>query len=626
MGANLVPGGAAFRVWAPRATAVHILGDFNEWIQNEDALLNQLRGHWVGFVPGATAGQSYKFHVTGPTGLTSFKRDPYARELTFEPEFPFSNCVLNDPKQFPWHAAGFVPPAFNDLIIYQLHVGTFSVAPQATEGKFLDVLDRLDYLVTLGVNAIQPLPIVEFPTQFSLGYNGTDYFSPESMYAVADPAELEKYRQRINAWLARRNLLPYALSDLEGSANQLRAMVDVCHAGGLAVILDVVYNHAGGGFDSDSIYFLDVLPRGNQNDSLYFTDNGWAGGLVFAYWNQDVRQFLIDNALFLQREYRIDGFRYDEVSVMDRFGGWKFCQDLADTCRFAKPSAIQIAEYWPVNAAVTRPTNQGGAGFDATWHDGLRESVRAAVGQASAGATAPVDLDRVANCLQSNGLPDLWRGVNCLENHDIVKHGERPRLAVVADGSDPTSWYARSRARVATGLLFTAPGIPMLFMGQEMLEAKQWSDDPTSGLLISWETLAGNDPTSRDFLHCCQDLARLRRRQPALRSAAIHVFHVHAANRVIAFHRWIEGQGRDVVVVASWHEQTYYDYVIGFPGSGRWLEVFNSDVYDHWVNPLVAGNGGARDVFGPPAHGLPCSTSVVLPANGLVVFARDAGD
>ena len=125
---------------------------------------------------------------------------------------------------------------------------------------------------------------------------------------------------------------PYAGIDvLRGSDNQLKALVDLCHVYGMAVIFDVVYNHAGGGFDENSMWFLDRMPYGNLNDSLYFTDKGWAGGEVFAYWNDGVKQFLIDNAKSFYEEYRIDGLRFDEVSVMDQFGGWLTCQDMTET-------------------------------------------------------------------------------------------------------------------------------------------------------------------------------------------------------------------------------------------------------------------------------------------------------
>ena len=150
----------------------------------------------------------------------------------------------------------------------------------------------------LGVNAIELLPIQEFPTMFSMGYNGTDLYSPENQYAETDAATAATlFRPDQCVLRRRRRQAAYGGIDvLRGGDNQLRALIDVCHVHGIAVIFDVVYNHAGGGFDDHSMWFFDRAPTGNNNNSLYFTDQGWAGGLVFAYWNNDVRQYLIDNA------------------------------------------------------------------------------------------------------------------------------------------------------------------------------------------------------------------------------------------------------------------------------------------------------------------------------------------
>jgi 1,4-alpha-glucan branching enzyme len=176
-------------------------------------------------------------------------------------------------------------------------------------------------------------------------------------------------------------------------------------------------------------------------------------------------------------------------------------------------------------------------------------------------------------------------------------------------------------------LILTAPSIPMIFMGQEFFEDKQWSDNPGffQNTLIWWDGLQSGQKPMTDFLRFTQELIALRRRLPGLRGGGLNVFHVHDANRVLAFQRWVPDVGRDVVVVASLNESTYYSYQIGFPGGGTWLEVFNSDVYDNWVNPIVAGNGGSINANGPPLHGLPSSAAIVIPANGMVVFSRDNG-
>lgn len=630
LGATLTDGGATFRVWAPRANRVHVIGEFqgqNRWAADDDNLLTQADGYWAGYLPGVVDGDEYKFYVAG-TGSEGPKRDPYARELTVHPPYPVCNCLVRDPDGYPWHDTGWHAPPFDDLVIYQMHVGTFSGPNRESRvAKFLDVIDRLDYLADLGVTALEPLPITEFASPRSLGYDGSDLYSPETDYQV-QAADLEEYLTRVNALLARRGQPALTRQELSVPINQFKALVDLCHLWGIAVILDVVYNHAGfqiGGQD-ESLWFFDRFRGTTNNDSLYFTDRTHIGP-VFALWQHQVRQFLIDNTRFFVDEYHVDGFRYDEVSVIvaeNLNNGWNFCQDLTTSTRAADPTAVQVAEYWPVNPAIVRPSEQGGAGFDATWHDGLRTTVRAALGQAAGGAGAGVDLEAIARSLYPISFSAGWRAVQHVESHDEVYAGRNPRIARLADGSNPRSWYATSRSRVATGLVLTAPCIPLLFMGQEFLEDKQWSDNPglQGGSLIWWEGLEQGTREMVDHLRFTRELIALRRSQPALTAEAINVFHVHNGNRVLAFHRWTDF-GRDVVVVFNLREQTWYDYRIGLPQSGRWFEVFNSDVYQNWVNPIVAGNGAGVDAQFSGIHGLGYSAPLTIPANGFIVLAKE---
>jgi 1,4-alpha-glucan branching enzyme len=635
MGANLIANGATFRVWAPFAREVWVLWNFeksteNTWNYTESGELQELEGGmWGGFIHGLKHGDRYMFWVKGPLGGTEgLKRDPYARDLTDDPMWPDCQCLVWDPRAFHWHDQGFKPPPFHELTIYQFHVGTWYIPANRNNGTFLDVIEKLPYLKALGINAIQPLPVVEFPTMFSLGYNGVDYFSPETDYGVKDTdPDLTTYLTSVNQKLLAINpsFQPYTLEDITGNANQLKMMIDMCHVYGIAVLLDVVYNHAGGDFGDRSIYFFDRQPNDNQNNSLYFTDRGWAGGLVFAFWNSNVKQFLIDNALFYLIEYHCDGFRYDEVSVIKNEGGehgWLFCKYVTNTCHYIKPEAIHIAESWPVEEAIVRTTSQNGAGFDATQNDGLRDAVRYAISQASQGAGAFVDMGRIGRELASPVLSDKWRAVQCSENHDIVRKDRDLRIPRLADGSNSHSWYARSRSRVALGLTLTAVGIPHIFMGQEFLEDKQWHDEPSSPLRIWWEGLTQGIKVMTDFLRFTQELLAVRNRLQGLRGKGINVFNVHNDNRILAFHRWVPGHGHDVVVVASLNESTYFNYEMGFPTGGYWREEFNSDVYDNWVNPWVSGNGGGVEANGWCMHGLPASARITIPANSIVIFTK----
>ncbi len=645
MGANLVPGGGAtFRVWAPRATSVYINGTFAgtaQTGQTDDLLMAQdSNGYWTGFIADAQDGDTYHFWVVG-AGSSGYKRDPYARELATDSPFPTCSCLIRSGTAYPWHDSAFVTPDFSNMIIYQLHIGTYAPRTPGVACTFLDVIQKIPYLVELGANVLQPLPIDEVETDPSMGYNGADYFSPDFPYVVSDQTALAGYLATINSLLAQKGFSPMAIGDITPGPAQLKALVDLCHLYGIAVAFDVVYNHAGG-FEGDdqSLYFYDrAADTSDNNQSLYFTNMGYAGGLSFALWNNDVRQFIINSASYYVQEFHVDGFRYDEISALlslNEDSGWSFCCDLTDTLRYIKPRLLQNAEYWPYEfqnypqpaPLIVTPVASGGTGFDAVQHDGLRTAVRGAVQQASYGQSAAVDFDAIAGGLYPQGFAHGWQAVPCVENHDIVDVGRDLRIPALADGSNSRSWYARSRSRFATGLLLTAPGIPQIFMGQEFLEDQQWNCDPTATAnLLDWTSLdTGSDQAMVNHLRFTQDLIRLRWNQPALRGDNVNPFHVHDQNRVIAFHRWLEGTGNDVIVVATLAEDTWYNYAIGFPYPGPWAEVFNSDVYDNWVNPMVAGNGGGIWASGGPLHGFSASASIVIPANGMVVFARSTGN
>jgi 1,4-alpha-glucan branching enzyme len=640
-GAEVMPGGASFKVWAPRAQAVYlngVLGGVNYGEQTEDRLLRKdASGYWTGFQAGAKDGDRYRFWVTGE-GSSGYKRDPYARELE-KAGFPNSFSFLRKADAYPWHDAGFRTPDFSDMIVYQLHVGTYAIRHAGVASNFLDVISKIPYLADLGINVLQPLPIDEQEANPNMGYSGADLFSPDFPYVALD-ADLPDYLVAINGLLAAKQMTPLELSDISSGPGQLKALVDLCHVYGIAVVFDVVYNHAGGfgmpgQADDNCLYFMDRLAnRGNNNnDSLYFTDQDrGTGGLAFALWNADVAQFLFDNALYYLREFRVDGFRYDEISGLLSTGqssGWEFCRALTTKLRAFNDRILQNAEFWPGEFSdipttalpVISPASTGGLGFDVVQHDYLRGVIRDAVQAASQGAHAAVSVSAIASALYPPGFDHAWRAVTCVENHDLVLAGRKPRIPMLADSSNPRSWYARSRSRVATALLLTAPGIPQLFMGQEFLEQNPWDVLLKGPNVLSWDGLR-TDRAMSDHLRFTRDLIHLRRNHPALRGDTVNAFYRSDADRVLAFHRWLEGSGQDVVVVASFAETTWYGYNIGFPVAGFWTEVFNSDVYDNWVNPAVAGNGGGVNADGKPLHGFAASASIVIPANSVVVFAR----
>jgi 1,4-alpha-glucan branching enzyme len=639
-GATLGADGVSFRLWAPEADAVYLHGIFGGQVFDQlagDRLLQKdARGYWTGFQDGARDGDRYRFWVEGK-GSSGYKRDPRAREL--DPQ-NFPNCfgIVRAADGFPWHDQDFATPDFSDMVVYQLHVGTFAISKPGVCSTFLDVALKIPWLADLGINMLQPLPIDEQEANPNMGYGGADLFSPDFPYVAV--ADLPDYLTKLNALYAAKQKPGITLSDIQSGPGQLKALVDLCHVHGIAVTFDVVYNHAGGfsvdgQFDDNCLYYMDRRTnRGNNNDSLYFTDQDrGTGGLAFALWNEDVATFLIDNARYYLEEFHADGFRYDEISTLISTGqgsGWEFCRALTSNLRALRNRILQNAEFWPRRfadipasaAPVVAPAEAGGMGFDVVQHDGLRGALRGAVGAASWGTNTGVSMSAIASALYPPGFDHGWRAVTCVENHDLVLAGRDPRLPALADPSNHRSWYARSRSRVASAILLTAPGIPQIFMGQEFLEGQPWDVLPNGPNLLSWSGLDDADSSMRDHLRFTKDLIRLRRELPALRGDNVRVFFCSDHDRVIAYHRWREGTGDDVIVVASFAETTWTGYDIGFPSQGRWQERFNSDTYDHFVNPQVAGNGGSVVAEGRGMHGFAASAAIVIPANGVVVFAR----
>lgn len=655
MGSALVPaGGATFRVWAPTALQVYVAyglsnDDLKTWQPSDQHLLQRdQNGYWSGYFSDATEGACYLFWIVGQGG-SGFKRDPRARELEIDgyPDFindhpedhnPYCPCIVRD-HDFPWHDMDFKMPPFHQLIIYQFHIGVFYARRNGIDirhnrvSKFLDTIDRIEYLADLGINAIQPLPVVEWQGPISMGYNNTDFYSPEMDYAL-NVSEIDPYLERVNELLAKKNQPPMIREQLASQVNQLKAMIDLFHLYGIAVILDVVYNHGGGPFDLQSMRFFD-RPANQEwwdKDNYFIPGDGWAGGRIFDYSSDEVRQFLIDNARMFLDEYHADGFRYDEVSVIDNNGGAQFCRDITSTLHYHKPASIHIAEYWNQFRAV--PVQDSGLGFDATLSDGIREALRGAIKQAASGKFAHVNLDGLRNSLRRPAyFPASWKAVNYIESHDVVKADRddpaeiEPRISALANWNNRRDWFARSRSRVAAGLLLTAPGIPMMFMGQEFLEDKPWHTNPAlDNFFIYWEGLH-TDSAMIDFRRFVADACKLRRNYPALCGEGINPYFNHNSDRIIAFQRWVEGEGKDMVIVASLNEAHHWAYQMPFPMDGHWKEVFNSDAYDSMTpeggfNPNAVGNIFGITADGPPLYGCPVSAAITIPANGLLVFIR----
>lgn len=421
-------------------------------------------------------------------------------------------------------------PYWNEAVIYEMHVGTFHDLPGGGPGTFASAIAKLDYLKDLGVNAVKVMPIAEFPGDFSWGYNPSHPFAVESAY---------------------------------GGPKGFKEFVKQAHARGIAVILDVVYNHWG---PSDlDLWRFDGWSE-NGKGGIYFYNDGrsktpW-GDTRPDYGRGEVRVYVRDNAMMWLDEYRVDGLRWDStVNIRTWEGGeiaegWSLMQWINASI---DPWKISIAEDLQGNAWITKPVSQGGAGFGAQWDAGFVHPVRAAL-------VAPADGSRNVNAVAGSILGGMQRVVYT-ESHDEVANG-KSRLPEEIWPGNAGSWASKKRSTLGAVLVFTSPGIPMIFQGQEILEDGWFQDtDP-----VDWGKLA----THSGIRDLYRDLIHLRRTLPALRTANVNVHHVNATDKVIAFHRWTS-QGDDVIVLLNLSAKSFPGYTIGFPAGGSWRVRFNSD-------------------------------------------------
>ncbi len=590
MGAVPYEDGVAFRVWAPHAEAVRVAGNFNDWSADAAPLAAEEKGYWSADIPDAKVGDEYQFVIVYE-GEAHFRVDPYARQVTHSN----GNAVVYDDAAFDWGDDGFTLPPFNELVLYELHVGTFHDKNQLDDkpGTLQESIDRLDYLRDLGINAVCLMPLMEFPGDYSWGYNPAHPFAVETSY---------------------------------GGPDALKRFVKEAHARGIGVILDVVYNHFG---PSDiDLWRFDGWGE-DEGGGIYFyndhrADTPW-GHTRPDYGREEVRRYIRDNALMWLTSFRADGLRWDGTVFVRRTSfdggdnlpdGWQMMQEINAEVRERMPGKLLIAEDLQRDEAVVTPPEHGGAGFHAQWDTEfvypLREQVLITHDDSAR------DLDAAVHALTNRYGLDAFSRVIYVESHDNAANGGK-RLACEIDEGDPQGWAAKKRVALASALTLTAPGLPMLFQGQEFLEDDWFADtDP-----LDWDLTQTHEGLVR--LH--RDLIRLRRNADGttrgLTGAHLDVFHVNPHDKVIAFRRGYDGgPGDDTVVIVNLINRSHEGYRLGFPSEGRWRVRFNSD----WEGYSDAFGGHPTydvDAHGEGYDGLPASGEISFGPYTVVILSQD---
>lgn len=525
--------GVTFRVWAPHATSVSVPGSFNGWNPTANFLVKEGTSQiWSADIPTARAGHEYKYLING----TYWWKDPRSRKVTVSGyDSPGANSIVYDPAAFNWNGDARLGVNASDLVIYELHIGAFNdPTPVAGgPGKFTDAINKLDHLVALGVNAVELLPVAEFPGDTSWGYNPADLFAVENTGY--------------------------------GGPDGLKTFVREAHVRGIRVLLDVVHNHWGP--NDLELYGFDTGPA---NRAYVYTNAGicctpWGNRPNYA--NEAVRSFIIDNFRLWQDEYHVDGFRWDAVGTMRHY----------DPGYVSIPEADSLIQY--INSSIIYPNvlsiaedDSFGVGFDGEWDRGFGDTL---INQVTKVNDADRDMSALSSAISGSG----FARVVFSESHDLVGDLNGPanqRLPKRIDPGTPASYPARKRSLLAAAAVLTAPGIPMLFMGQEMLAVEQFgASNP-----LDWS----RTNTYASVVGCFRDLIHLRRNLDGVSlgltgpNLTWHVVRNDAPWKLLAFHRWGAGADDQVMVIMNFTANYIPSYVIkGWPAEGNWFVNLNSD-------------------------------------------------
>ena len=583
MGALIHDGGVAFRVWAPHATAVHVVGDFNGWDDDATPLAPEEGGTWVVDVPGAHAGQEYKYLITNGDNRF-FRMDPHVRQVTNS----VGNGVIHDPNAYDWQGDNFVITNHNELVIYELHLGSFAPQPDGGTGTFWTAMERLDHLADLGVNVVQLMPIAEFAGDLSWGYNPAHVYAVESSY---------------------------------GGPDAYREFVRQCHARGMAVIQDVVYNHFG---PSDlDLWQFDGWSEDGKGGIYFYND--WRSETPWGdtrpdYGRAEVRQYIHDNALMWLREFHLDGLRYDMTPYIRSVRadgeplveGWSLLRWVNESIREEFPGKILIAEDMHKDPRITQ-TDDDGAAFHAQWDSSFVHPVREAVITPDDGNRS---MKEVMEAVTMRYNDDAFHRVIYTESHDEVANGQA-RVPSEIDEGDPTGWYAQKRSTVGAALALTSPGIPMIFQGQEFLEGGWFRDD----VPVDWaqnEEFHGVVRLYRDVIHFRRNLAGVTR---GLTGHQTEILHADEDLNTLAYHRFAEGGPRDsTVVVVNLSHQAVEGLPVRLPATGTWHLRLNSDAK---IYSEAFGDGAAGDLEAREEAGFGVFATVDVPPYSVLIYSQD---
>ena len=592
--------GVHFAVWAPNAKIVSVIGDFNRW----DAESHPMRpagssGVWETFIPGLGEGEIYKFDIRSRYYRHhEVKADPYG--LYFEHR-PKSASIVYNINKYSWHDSGWMKKREkknwleSPVSIYEVHLGSWMRVPEE-ENRFLtyrELADTLiEYVKQMGYTHIELLPVCEHPLDASWGYQTIGYFAPTSRF---------------------------------GTPDDFRFFIDACHQNNIGVILDWAPAHFPK--DGHGLGFFDGTCLYEHQDPRKGEHREW-GTLIFNYGRNEVRNFLISNALFWLDKYHIDGLRVDAVASMlyldysRKEGEWvpnvhggrenleaiEFIKKFNEVTHEYFPGTLTIAEEstsWPF---VSKPVYLGGLGFDMKWNMGWMHDMLEYISK------DPVYKKYHHNHLTFSLLYAFSENFVLVLSHDEVVHGKKSMLNKMP-GDD---WQKFANLRLFYGYMYSHPGKKLLFMGGEFGQRNEWNADQS----LDWHLL--QDKPHNRLQKYVQDLNKLYVSERSLYEVDFEyrgfewIDFRDVESSIISYIRYAKGMNDHIVIVCNFTPTPRYGYRIGLPEKCFYKEILNSDSRLYGGSDL--GNSGGLASEDTPWHGKPYSFNIVVPPLSVLYF------
>jgi len=590
--------GTAFSVWAPNAHRVSIVGDFNSWDGRVHPMRNR-NGVWEIFLPGVGAGEHYKFEIVGAGGKLFNKSDPLA---FFSQHGPQTASITYDLDRYRWDDGEWMERRaaadvyHGPMSVYEAHLGSWKRRFEE-ENRFLTYLELadelVDYVAEMGYTHIELMPVSEFPYDGSWGYQVCGYFAPTSRF---------------------------------GTPDEFRAFVDRCHQRGIGVIVDWVPAHfpkdAHGlaRFDGTALYEHADPRQGEHAD--------W-GTLIFNFGRNEVRNFLVGNALFWLEEFHIDGLRVDAVAsllyldysreegqwIPNQYGGREnieaieFIKDLNQAAYAAHPGILMIAEESTAFPGVSRPVDTGGLGFGLKWNMGWMNDSLAYMSH------DPVHRKYHHGMATFSMIYAYHESYVLVLSHDEVVHGKGSMVQKMPGDR----WQQMANLRLFLAWMFAHPGKKLLFQGIDIGQSEEWSHSQS----LPWHLL--DYPEHSGMKALVKDLNRLYVSEPALHELDHEpggfewIDHNDAKRSLFSFVRRSR-EGETIVAVVNATPVARADFRLGVPEGGFYEEILNSDSSLYGGSNL--GSAGGIPADRAESHGRDQSIVIQLPPLATVWFKR----